>query len=94
MFSQNEKYGQALNLHYGFNKPAQMPVRSNKSNLIGVLKSVFSKSNKADQTTSLNAMAENALDQQTIELAVFTELRNTNSAANENRLDIINGKIA
>jgi|GEM_PF-5645479 len=94
MFSQNEKYGQALNLHYGFNKPAQMPVRSNKSRLIDVLKSAFSSSLEVDQKTPLNTTAEFALDQLSIEQAVITELRNTNSAANENRLEIINGKIA
>lgn len=94
MFSQNEKYGQALHLQYGFNTPAQMPVRAPKKNVLDMFKSAFLSKNSAEQTSFTNTTTEISLDKQTIEQAVIMELRNTDAAANENRLEIINDKIA
>ncbi|WP_169568462.1 hypothetical protein [Sneathiella limimaris] len=86
MFSRNEKYGQALHLQYGFD--AMQAATAPKSN-----KGFFSKLADLFVTKSANvtsgtkdAQMEFAFDKDFIEQAVQSELRNTNSAANENNL--------
>lgn len=92
MFSRNEKYGQALHLVYGFDRPAQKPVQNSNKGFVAAVKAFFSNTEKAHQDVTATTMID--MDRSTIEQAVQSELRNTDAAANENQLEMIKGKIA
>ncbi len=94
MFSRIEKYGQALHLAYGYEQKA--PCRSTNSNigLMAKIKTFLIAPDASQQIANLNSTIEVALDKSSIEHAVNTELRNTESAANENQLELFKGKIA
>ncbi|MBL4908004.1 MAG: hypothetical protein JKX94_11175 [Sneathiella sp.] len=94
MFNRNEKYGQALHLAYGYEHNVAYRSTTPKNGLLAKLKSAFAASTVSEQIENLNATVEIALDRKSIEQAVTAELRNSESAANENQLELIQGKIA
>lgn len=84
MFSRNEKYGQALHLQYGFETFYKAPAKAPKKGFFASLISVLTSSNGNDTQTRNNDQLELALDKAFINQAVQNELRNTDTAANEN----------
>ncbi len=94
MFSRNEKYGQALHLQYGFGMEAQKPVQQSENSILAKLKAVFQSTDVTDLQTTAPTEIEIDLGRTSIEQAVQAELRNTDAAANENQLHVIEGKIA
>ena len=91
MFSRNEKYGQALHLQYGFDTKATPRATAPKTGLISKLRAWFT---PMDHAANKNLPIEVTLDKNSIEQAVQMELRNTESAANENQLEMFKGKSA
>ncbi|GLQ06017.1 hypothetical protein [Sneathiella chinensis] len=93
MFSRNEKYGQALHLPYGFDIPASKSVKGTDG-LFAKIRSFFTAGMNVNHVADLTPVVEVDLDRNVIEQAILTELRNTESAANENRLQGIKGRTA
>ncbi len=94
MFSRNEKYGHALHLAYGYEQKAPYRSTSTKTGLLTKLKAFLIAPDVSQEIANLNSTIEIALDKTSIEQAVNMELRNTESAANENQLELFKGKIA
>lgn len=94
MFSRNEKYGNALHLPYGSNVEFIKPVNKNNNGFWATLRELFTKTNSTHQDPLAQPIVEIDLDRSAIEQAVTMELRNENSAANENRQEWMTGKSA
>lgn len=87
MFSRNEKYGNALHLPYGFeaNKP-QKPETAKETNthFFKTLMSFFLPASDAQSLIDLNHQLEMDFDRNFVGQAITSELRNHESAANQN----------
>lgn len=94
MFSRNEKYGHALHLQYGNGHNVACHIMPVTTGFLAKLKMVLSDMTVSTEIENLNDAIEIDLDRTTIEQAVLSELRNTESAANENQLELFEGKIA
>lgn len=94
MFSQNEKYGHALHLQFGYGQNVTCQTMPVKTGFLAKLKTILSNMSMSNEIENLNDAIEIDLDRTTIEQAVLSELRNTESAANENQLELFEGKIA
>ena len=94
MFSRNEKYGQALHLQYGYEAFYTAPVTAPRKGFFASLISFLTSSNVNDTQTQNNDQLELALDKAFINHAVQNELRNTDTAANENGPAIRHAEIA
>ncbi|MCG8490961.1 MAG: hypothetical protein MI743_05040 [Sneathiellales bacterium] len=94
MFSRNEKYGNALHLPYGSNVKVFKPVNKENNGFWATLREFFNKTNSTHQDPLAQPIVEIDLDRSTIEQAVNMELRNANSAANENQQEMMTGKSA
>jgi len=94
MFSRNEKYGNALHLPYGSNVEVIKPVKNKDGGFLATLRAFFTTTNSTHQDPLAQPIVEIDLDRSAIEQAVTMELRNENSAANENRQEWMTGKSA
>jgi len=95
MFSRNEKYGNALHLPYGFeaNQPRKATAET-KSHFFTKLMSVFLPASEAQSIVDLNQQLEMDLDRSFVDRAITSELRNHESAANQNEGLVTDEKIA
>ena len=94
MFSRNEKYGHALHLQYGHGHNVTCQTMPAKTGILAKLKMALSDLTVSNEIENLNDVIELDLDRTTIEQAIQSELRNHESAANENQLELFEGKTA
>ncbi len=87
MFSRNEKYGNALHLPYGFEavKPHHMNTKAEtKTDFFTKLMSFFLPASEAQSIVDLNQQLEMDFDRSFVNSAITSDLRNHESAANQN----------
>ena len=85
MFARNEKYGQALHLPYGFEAVnTQKKTQAEKTTFFMKLMSYFLPASDVQSIIDVNHQMELDLDRGFLNQAVTNELRNHDSAANQN----------
>ena len=94
MFTRNEKYGQALHLQYGSTPNTVAKAVTSKTSIVESIRSLFNQRRNAIEVTEQNNCLDMAMDQTFIDRAVLQELRNTESAANENGAARLHKEIA
>ncbi len=85
MFARNEKYGKALHLPYGFEAmEANKKSTAEKTTFFMKLMSYFLPASEVQSIVDVNHQLELDLDRGFLNQAVTNELRNHDSAANQN----------